>query len=326
MGNPKTEQLKTKVLQLVGDEYSVLGEYPLTGGKILMKHNKCSREWMVQPTKFLREGTRCPQCRPHFGKKRLTEEEVQERIDKVHGVDEYTLITGSYSSLSKKAKIIHNKCGYIWNVQPSSIINIGTNCPKCSGNIRTRWNTETFSEKILEISNGEYVLDSDYISVNKIVDIKHVKCGRVKTLLGKEALKNRYVCEICEPKVVHSKESLGERKVRKFLESNKMQFITQYKTDECKYKRPLPFDFALVDEYGDPWAMIEFDGEQHFNRDGFFGSEYTAEYDLELQQLKDGIKDRYCDSKGIIMLRIPYTHIDRIDSILNRFFRVYKKV
>ena len=50
-----------KVNELVGDKYSVLGEYVDSDTKIRMKHNICGYEYDVRPSLFIR-GNRCPQC------------------------------------------------------------------------------------------------------------------------------------------------------------------------------------------------------------------------------------------------------------------------
>lgn len=259
--------------------------------------------------------------------KKLSHSDIQDKIDNVHGKDEYTLQEGSYKTYSNKIIAFH-KCGYKWNVLPNGIIDLKVTCPKCSGRIRTMWNYDKFSKKITEISDGEYALDSEFTSVKKPVDIKHLKCGRVRTVLGASALKGSYKCEMCKVKQGTAKMSAGEKKIRDYLEENSISYNFQHVEDDCKYKKVLPFDFGILDEDGTPWAMIEFDGEQHFNRDGFYGfsDSYAAEYDLDLQQLRDSIKDNYCESRGIIMLRIPYNYEGKIDSILNRFFRVHKKV
>lgn len=61
----KTEKFKNKIKELVGEEYTVLGEYINSYTKILMKHNcnECNNhEWEVKPKKFTSDGTRCPVC------------------------------------------------------------------------------------------------------------------------------------------------------------------------------------------------------------------------------------------------------------------------
>jgi hypothetical protein len=56
-----SKQFKDKIFELVGDEYTVLGEYKNSYTKVKMKHNVCGHEWKVYPSNFLR-GTRCPKC------------------------------------------------------------------------------------------------------------------------------------------------------------------------------------------------------------------------------------------------------------------------
>ena len=69
---PKTlGQFKQEVYDLVGDEYTVLGEYVDTNTKIRMKHNKCGYDdWKVTPSNFLR-GRRCPKCQESHGERKI---------------------------------------------------------------------------------------------------------------------------------------------------------------------------------------------------------------------------------------------------------------
>ena len=57
-----TEEFKQEVYNLVGNEYSVLGEYITNKTKIKMRHNKCGYEYEVTPNSFLSNGNRCREC------------------------------------------------------------------------------------------------------------------------------------------------------------------------------------------------------------------------------------------------------------------------
>src|SRR5206468_8152276 len=59
------------------------------------------------------------------------------------------------------------------------------------------------------------------------------------------------------------KESKGEKIISKFLLNNGIEYESQYKFDDCRYKNPLPFDFAII-KNNIPVVLIEFDGGQHF--------------------------------------------------------------
>lgn len=56
-----TSSFIDKVDELVGDKYTVLGEYVDSDTKIRIKHNICGYEYDVRPSMFIR-GNRCPQC------------------------------------------------------------------------------------------------------------------------------------------------------------------------------------------------------------------------------------------------------------------------
>ncbi|MFZ3132873.1 MAG: hypothetical protein WA125_17645 [Desulfosporosinus sp.] len=49
------------VKELVGEEYTFLGEYKNANTKALFKHNKCGHEYMTRPNMFIL-GRRCPRC------------------------------------------------------------------------------------------------------------------------------------------------------------------------------------------------------------------------------------------------------------------------
>ena len=50
-----------KVKELVGDEYTVLGEFINTQTKILMLHNVSGTEFYITPSSFI-QGHRCAKC------------------------------------------------------------------------------------------------------------------------------------------------------------------------------------------------------------------------------------------------------------------------
>ena len=120
-----TEIFKKEVINLVGKEYTVLGEYIDSATKIKIKHNKCKHEYEVTPAGFLR-GNRCPKC---SGKMKKTTEIFKKELFDLVG-DEYTIL-GKYAGNKIKIKIKHNKCGFEYNVKPNVFLT-GSRCPKCN--------------------------------------------------------------------------------------------------------------------------------------------------------------------------------------------------
>lgn len=120
-----TEMFVKRVQDLVGNEYSVLGEYINSATKIEMKHNKCGHEYSVRPNTFF-NGSRCPQC---FKSIPYTTEKFKEKIYGIVG-NKYSLI-GEYINSSTKVKLRHNICGYEYEVFPQNFLR-GNRCPICS--------------------------------------------------------------------------------------------------------------------------------------------------------------------------------------------------
>lgn len=101
------------------------------------------------------------------------------------------------------------------------------------------------------------------------------------------------------------KESSGERIIRDFLDDNNIVYIQEKRFDDCRDKKPLPFDFYLPDKN----VIIEFDGIQHFKE--------VETMDHKTTKRHDGIKNKYCDSNHIDLIRIPYWDGNNISSILS---------
>jgi hypothetical protein len=78
-------------------------------------------------------------------------------------------------------------------------------------------------------------------------------------------------------------------------------FQQQYKNPLCKYKKMLPFDFAIW--INGQIALIEMDGKQHSSPVSIFGGQQS----FEEQCVKDSIKNAFCKENGIPLLRIDYT-------------------
>lgn len=93
--------------------------------------------------------------------------------------------------------------------------------------------------------------------------------------------------------------SHGERKVEELLIVNHIPFIIEYKFDDLSQYR---FDFYITDKQ----YCIEYDGETHYkaNLHGWHNEEQ-----LKQQQKRDKIKNEYCLSHDIPLIRIPYTHL-----------------
>jgi hypothetical protein len=122
--------------------------------------------------------------------------------------------------------------------------------------------------------------------------------------------------------------STGEDKISKFLSENIeslcaigiRKIIHQKRFDECRHKKPLPFDFGLQKE-NEQWILAEYYGEQHFFPVDFAGKgEEWAKSEFKRNQKRDAIKQKFCRDNNIPLLIISYKEFNRIEEILESFF------
>lgn len=102
--------------------------------------------------------------------------------------------------------------------------------------------------------------------------------------------------------------SHGELVVEKYLIMNNIDYISQKRFDDCRDKKPLPFDFYLP-KYN---LIIEVMGLQHEQVVEYFGGEDGYVY----RQEHDRRKRDYAKQNNINLLEIWYYDIDNIESIL----------
>ena len=114
--------------------------------------------------------------------------------------------------------------------------------------------------------------------------------------------KNGTRCSVCN-------NSKGEVEIEKWLKENNIEYVSQYKFEDCKGKsRSLPFDFYLPNHN----VCIEYDGKQHYKIDCF---NYTL-LDLMNRKYLDNVKTKYCKDNNIKLIRIPYLEKNNLKDTL----------
>jgi len=115
------------------------------------------------------------------------------------------------------------------------------------------------------------------------------------------------------------KESHSEKLITKILQTWNYNFTSQYRFKDCRDKRSLPFDSAIFFETSkiNIRLLVELDGLQHYEPVRFGGiSQERAEDNFIQTKRRDLIKNNYCLSKNIPLLRISYWNFDKIEEIL----------
>lgn len=111
-------------------------------------------------------------------------------------------------------------------------------------------------------------------------------------------------------------QSFGESYIQLLLETIKADFIPQYTFEDCKCINLLHFDFAIFDN-DHLVGLVEYDGKQHFEPIDFFGGQNG----FEQTRKRDEIKNTYCTTNQIPLLRLPYTlSFDEIKKELYEYY------
>lgn len=99
-----------------------------------------------------------------------------------------------------------------------------------------------------------------------------------------------------------NKSSIREKMIIRILNFYNISYVKEKSFDDCRNNKgntKLFFDFYLPGFN----TVIEYDGELHYEISKCFGGEEK----LNNTVINDKIKDLYCKTKGITMIRIPYT-------------------
>lgn len=78
---------------------------------------------------------------------------------------------------------------------------------------------------------------------------------------------------------------------------------------DCRFKKPLPFDFFLP-EYN---QCIEYNGQQHYEPYPRFGGQEA----FEKTKIRDNIKRNFCSNSNIGLIEISYLDFDNIEALLS---------
>jgi uncharacterized protein YozE (UPF0346 family) len=297
------EQFCEEIFNITNNEYEILGQYINAKIKVKIKHKTCGDVWECLPGNIL-GGSRCPKCAIErlIEINTVTHQEFTKRIYDLVG-DEYTILS-QYIGIHLKVLLQHNLCGYKWKVIPSSFYR-GARCPKCAGNAPL--NDELFREEIFLLYGEDYKVLGHYINANSPILMRHIVCGKEWNVRPCSLLYQFTQCPECQTT------SKGEEKIRQYLKHKNINFKEQYKFNNCRDKRSLPFDFAIFNKNNELQYLIEYDGEQHYKSIEMYGGYNTF---IQLQ-IHDNIKTNYCLQNNISLIRIPYWDFKNIENILD---------
>jgi len=289
------EEVKNRLKNIFGDKY----EYDFLSFK--NTHSKIDVKcpihgWSEQILKNLFNGHGCRKCSYKvISDKQISNfNDVLNKFKEKHG-DKYNYSKFKYVKNRTNSIII---CPIHGDFYQSAWTHMnGHGCPKCSGN--KRFTKDEFISAANSKHTKDYIYDfSDYKNMQskvKIICPKHGEFFQTPMSHVKGS-----GCPKCN-------QSQGERMVEKFLLENNINFITQKKFDDLKYKTHLAFDFYLP-KFN---TCIEFNGIQHYFPVESFGGQDV----FEITKLRDSLKIEYCKKNNIklIIIKQDKKHINTLD-------------
>lgn len=248
----------------------------------------------------------CKKCRVQKqwdGSKNNRAKEKFDLLRKFCKEKNYELITdeSEYDGARTTIKYICRKHGV--QTQSLEAMLYGHGCIDCSyeeRGINCR-HTYDYVESVVNGINSNVLLNpKEYVGASvKNLRIKCGECGNEYITDFDSYTHGQTRCKHCS-----KSESVGEFRIRKFLEENNIYFEQEKTFENCKDKKKLPFDFYLPDCN----LIIEFDGQVHYEDMEFGNHDITTKHDK--------MKNDYCKSHNIDLLRIPYWEGNNIEEIL----------
>lgn len=234
-------------------------------------------EWSATVSNLVNNGRGCPQC---AGQRKWTEEERIEQINKLEHV-EFVSWVGNYKNCDSKAKVRCTIDGYKWFASVDSLINKGTGCPQCAGNIEF-----TAEERIAQINKLENIRFSSWVNgYSNAISKAKVRCvidGCVWVSSVNNLVNNERGCPRCA-KYGFQLEKDGylyalRSKCGMYL---KVGISNNPSRRHRQLERSTPFKFNLVEQIsGDGVKIAELEKHFHskYERAGFTGFDGATEW------------------------------------------------
>ena len=225
----------------------------------------------------------------------------QKIVDYVDSIG-YELITSEEDYIDTKHYVFVN-CdkGHIHKTKINSLKN-GKRCKECSTERASKKRIIPYEKRKEFVESFGYKLLTPKEDYGKLHDKYLFECNnKHKYQATLSDFQQGCRCPVCNL-------YKGEEKVKLILEKYNIDYIAQYKFDDCKFYHRLPFDFYLP-EYN---VCIEYDGKQHFQ----FVNTWGGYDEFVNRKIRDTIKNEYCKNNGIKLIRIPYWEFDNIENIL----------
>lgn len=305
----KLKDILQEEVDKVNGTIQILSEYKGWREKVDCLCRTCGNTWSTVVSVILYGGG-CPKC----GREKANINEMRSEesiISEIESKNTSIKIVGKYRGYHKP---IECKCkidGFEWETSdPAHLISGDAGCPECSKRMKREkfsLTQDEFEQRILELYNGNITIIGKYVNANTPIELYCKEHDNIFEATPRTFLYSKTRgCPYCS-------QSLGEAKMSFILKNFGYNIIPQYTFDDCVYVNKLRFDG--YDEKHN--IAFEYQGEQHYRPVNFGGrNEDISREQFILNQERDKIKEEYCKSNGIHLIKIPYWEFDNMDAFL----------
>lgn len=291
--NRKTNEEFLEDLKDKGIKYIPLEPYIGASVNIAFQCNKCGHVWKARPSNILC-GRGCPECMRTQSRQRLMYSS-SEFENLLRNANPNIAMLSDYNGNKSKILVRCRKHGTEWWAYPTPLLR-GCGCKECSKEKIHNKNGKPEEEFITELKKiaPQIEILGEYVNAHTKIKVRCKTHDVIYSTTPDLIVRGYGSCPRC-------KMTRGEHEVADYLEKSGYKYIPQYSFPESGIGNKR-FDFYIPEIN----TCIEYDGLQHFEAVPNFGGEKALNYIKK----NDEIKSRFCEEKGIKLIRIPYWEQD----------------
>lgn len=242
--------------------------------------------------------------------RKITTSEFQNRLNKIYG--KQFVVLEDYINNETNIKIHCNNCGSDIYKRPVKLTGTErSGCYICNKK-NSHKNKEVLQRELNIKYEDEFIVLEEYVNARTPILMLR-KCGHIHNISPDNALRGKG-CPHCS-----LRQSRYMDYVEEYFARNNILFSKEKTFNDCRNIKPLPFDYYLPD-YG---CCIEVDGEFHYDNNSVYLNNRSS---YEEVHKRDLIKDEYCKTNNIKLIRLPYYKFDQFDEILNKELHVNTEI
>lgn len=308
LGKNRTHEDFLKEMQKINPTILIRSKYKTATNPIDCKCTIDGYKWTSNGNELL-SGRGCKICaiKSSSQKRKKTHEQFEEEIqNKYNG--QISLLS-KYTGICDKIKCKCNIDNTVWETTATALLNNNSiACPTCISNkisSKFKMSHKEFLNKLNKTNPDIEPLGKYDGSAKKLLCRCKVH-NHTWYVTPNKLLTRRTGCPKCAS--YHN-----ENTIDTILDSWGYKYSIQKTFPDCKDKNLLPFD-RYLDDFN---ILIEYDGEGHYMPITYGKMTLKeAQASLEKTQAHDKIKNNYCETHNIPLIRIPYWEKDNIETYL----------